>query len=87
MEINAQMNNLFLSFKKTLWCSNPVLSTEQYDELPDEEGRVLVQKLIITRALQSFVLGELYNVHLVSLIPVKHIQSSVLYSHVTTLNM
>ena len=49
--------------------SYPILSTKQHNKVPEELGRVPVQKIIVTSALQCFVLGELYDIHLMSLLP------------------
>lgn len=52
--------------------SYPILSTEQHNEVPEQAGRVPVQEIVVTRALQRFVLGELYHIHLMGLLPDGH---------------
>lgn len=49
--------------------SYPILSTKQHNKVPEQLGRVLVQEITVTCALQCFVLGELYDIHLVGLLP------------------
>lgn len=49
--------------------SYPVLSTEQHNEVPEQASRVPVQEVVVTRTLQGFVLGELYHIHLMGLLP------------------
>ena len=58
-------------------CTHPVLSTEQYYELPDEDSGVFVDEVVVSRAFLSFVLGKLYNVHLVGLFPETHKHTQV----------
>lgn len=48
--------------------THPVLTTQQYNELPDEKGRVLVYEVFVAHALLSFVLGKLYNIHLMGVL-------------------
>lgn len=74
--------------------SYPVLSTEQHNEVPEQAGRIPVQEVVVTRTLQRFVLGELYHIHLMGLLPNGHkmrdglvvtSQTSAAYTDIETL--
>lgn len=63
-------HNPALRYLQSCLQTYPVLSTEEHNEVPEEAGRVPVKEVVVTRTLQGFVLGELYHVHLMGLLPV-----------------
>lgn len=63
-------HNPALRYLQSCLQTYPVLSTEEHNEVPEEAGRVPVKEVVVTQTLQGFVLGELYHVHLMGLLPV-----------------
>lgn len=62
-------NVLYVIYYQIALQSYPILSTKQHNKVPQQSGRVPVQEIIVTCALQCFVLGELYDIHLMGLLP------------------